>query len=285
MKRILIPVFASILGLLIVSPIPKVFALEIKQSEKEEIIIKEGERASDNLFIIAPKITFQGEAEKDVFALAGEVEIKGKIKGNLFVVAANLNISGEIEGDVFATAQNINTLASNIGGKIYKYQFELPKTQPPSRVIWGELIGLLATAVVGFLFWRIFPGFLLETMTAIRTSLGQSLLWGVLLTFLSPFAFLVLLLSLVGIPLALISLAIFLILGYLSQIFVGLVLSKFLLPKSPNFFLSLLLGLVILRIVFYVPFLGGVLKLLTFFLGIGGAFLALRQKQIIKPGG
>jgi len=87
--------------------------------------------------------------------------------------------------------------------------------------------------------------------------------------------------TLVGIPVALIAFAVYLVAIYLAKIWVGAFLGRALLKPAVetkrDWMLGLLVGLLILSIVRFIPYLGGLVHLAVVCLGLGAFTSALQE--------
>jgi hypothetical protein len=135
------------------------------------------------------------------------------------------------------------------------------------RAVW-----LAAAMLVGWLALLLFPGFFQASTYAVglgwrSLGLGFAVLAGV------PVAMILMAITLVGLPASLMLLAVYLVAIYLAKIWVAAFLGHILL-KSPgttkgDWLLGLLVGLFILTIVGYIPYLGGLVRLGVVCLGLG----------------
>jgi len=126
--------------------------------------------------------------------------------------------------------------------------------------------------LVGWLGLLLYPGFFRATTQLVASdwrSLGLGL--GVLAG--GPVAMVVAAITLVGFPVSLILLAVYLIAIYLAKIWVGAFLGRMILNPSGStkgdWLLGLLVGLLILAIVGFIPYLGGLLHFVVVCLGLG----------------
>jgi hypothetical protein len=117
-----------------------------------------------------------------------------------------------------------------------------------------------------------FPGFFQATTQLVGSGwlslgLGVGVLAGV------PVAIVVIAITLVGLPLSLMLLALYLAAIYLAKIWVGAFLGRILLKPSGatkgDWLLGLLVGLLIVTIVGFIPYLGGLVHLGVVCLGLG----------------
>jgi ABC-type transport system involved in multi-copper enzyme maturation permease subunit len=126
--------------------------------------------------------------------------------------------------------------------------------------------------LVGWLGLFLFPGFFRATTELVGSGwrslgLGVGVLTGV------PVAIVVAAVTLVGFSLSLMLLAVYLAAIYLAKLWVGAFLGRILLKPSGttkgDWLLGLLLGLLILTIVGFIPYLGGLVRLGVVCLGLG----------------
>jgi hypothetical protein len=125
---------------------------------------------------------------------------------------------------------------------------------------------------VGWLGLVLFPGFFRATTQAVGSGwlslgLGVGVLVGV------PVAMVVIAITLIGIPISLMLFAVYLSAIYLAKVWVGAFLGRILLKPSGStkgdWLLGLLVGLLILTIVGFIPYLGGLVRLGVVCLGLG----------------
>jgi hypothetical protein len=110
--------------------------------------------------------------------------------------------------------------------------------------------------------------------------LGVGILAGV------PVAIIIAAITLIGLPAALMLLAVYLAAIYLAKIWVGAFLGRILLKRSGastgDWWLGLLVGLLILTIVGFIPYLGGLLRFGVVCLGLGA--LAAQLYRSLRTG-
>ena len=126
--------------------------------------------------------------------------------------------------------------------------------------------------LVGWLSLILFPG-LVQASTQAVGSVWRSLGLGVAVLAGVPVAIIVAAITLVGIPVSFMLLAMYLTAIYLAKIWVGAFLGRALLKPAKvtkrDSLLGLLVGLLILGIVGFVPYLGGLIRLVVLCLGLG----------------
>lgn len=240
-----------------------------------------------------------------VVTAAGDVFVAGTVGRSIHAAVGNLTIadSASVDGDVYYTSEedaNIDSEAS-IAGILQKNQ--PPEVTPPSRKAVGgffdgmnfltAIFSFLATLLIGFLLLRFFPNYSQNAADVVKTQLGKSLGIGFLVAVLSPILFVLLLITLVGIPLSLALLIAIPLLMYTGRIYVFLALGQKLLPminkdsKKVNPYYAFATGALIYYLIGIVPILGGLFKLGVVLAGLGAevlnrkrTYLSARQAKI-----
>jgi len=130
----------------------------------------------------------------------------------------------------------------------------------------------------------LFPGFLQATTHAVGSG-WRSLGFGVGVLAGVPVVIVVAAITLVGIPASLMLLAMYLAAIYLTKVWVGAFLGQILLKPAgatkSDWLLGLLLGLLILTMVEFIPYLGGLVRLGVVCLGLGA--FAWELYRISRP--
>ncbi|MHB9110214.1 MAG: hypothetical protein ACYDCO_24440 [Armatimonadota bacterium] len=219
---------------------------------------------------------------RDVTVNGGDVTVNSRVGRNLRANAGNLVVGAGavIGGDVIAQAGS-HTIAE--GAQI---QGEERITRTDDRggfgvagwFLWQLLTGL-ALLVAGLVFVALAPRLTEETETAMRAKPGVSILAGLLIFLLALPLFILLLITVIGIPLALIWAAVYLAAIYISPIFLAILVGR-LVWRRPggDLFLALLIGVGLLFVVRLIPFLGALVTFAAMIWGLGALAVALYDR-------
>ena len=140
------------------------------------------------------------------------------------------------------------------------------------RFYFHQVVWLAAAMLVGWLGLVLFPGFFEASTQAVGSGwrslgLGFGVLVGV------PVAVIVVAITLVGIPISLMLFAVYLAAIYLAKIWVGAFLGRMVLKPTGttkrDWMLGLLIGLLLLTIAGFIPYLGGLVRFGVICLGLG----------------
>ncbi len=262
----------------------------------------------DRIVVSGPVQIAKGETAGDVVVLDGPVTVAGRVRGDVFVVSGGLTIRGRVDGDVFTVADRARLAPrARVGGDL-GYIDKRPVVPRPARVAGevkrldpekigaplgaGVAIGFwiavsVSTLVLGLLLLLLGPRAADATQEAVRTSLGASIGWGLLLFFGIPILAVLALVTIVGIPLGaglLLALLPLYAIGYTTAAWL---LGRRLVGPPRGRVVSFIAGLVILRLLALVPFLSSVVWFIATVLGLGALLVATRRARsggVAAPG-
>ena len=233
----------------------------------------------DGIVAAAGEVSLEGEVKRGVdMLLSGNADVSGSIGRELTIAGGSLTLTNtaRVGGNLSARVHQLKDVriadGATIAGKrdiqlqVRKSQFTRP------RFYLHQAVWFAAAMLVGWLGLVLFPGFFRATTQAVGSGwfslgLGVGVLAGV------PVAMAVAAITLVGIPISLMLLAVYLAAIYLAKVWVGAFLGRILLKHSGatkgDWLLGLLVGLLILTIVGFIPYLGGLVRLGVVCLGLG----------------
>jgi Putative zinc-finger len=232
----------------------------------------------EGIVVGAGDVSLEGAVKRSATIFAGNVDVSGSIGRDLTMAGGSLTLSNtaRVGGNLIARVRHLRDAhiadGATIAGKrdiqvrVRKSQFARP------RFYFHQVVWLAAAMLVGWLGFALFPGFFHACTQAVGSGwrslgLGVGVLAGV------PVMIIVAAITLVGIPISLMLFAAYLAGIYLAKIWVGAFLGRTLLKRAGatkrDWLLSLLVGLLILTIVGFIPYLGGLLRLAIVCLGLG----------------
>ncbi|HSX41452.1 MAG TPA: polymer-forming cytoskeletal protein [Candidatus Saccharimonadales bacterium] len=147
---------------------------------------------------------------------------------------------------------------------------------------FGALYGLIALLAAGSLLLWLAPHATAGVAEVVTKQPVGAFGWGVLVMLLSLPVLVVLLISFIGIPLALISGVVLAAALYLAKYLVALSVGNVLRNRAgwkANAYADALIGLIVLTLVELIPVLGGLVKLTVALIGIGGILLYVRLRR------
>jgi cytoskeletal protein CcmA (bactofilin family) len=237
----------------------------------------------------------RGRVGEGIVVAAGDASLEGVVKRSVNILTSNGDVSGSIGRDLTMAGGSLTlTNTARVGGNLSARVHQLKQvhiadgativgkrdiqvnvresnfTRP--RFYFHQAIRFAGAVLVGWLGLLLFPGFFQATTELVGSGwrslgLGVGVLVGV------PVAMVVAAITLVGFPVSLMLLAVYLAAIYLAKVWVGAFLGRILLKPSGatkgDWLLGLLVGLLILTIVGFIPYLGGLVRLGVVCLGLG----------------
>lgn len=269
-----------------------------------------------NARVAGGQVTFSqvSEVMGNVSAAGGEVTLNGKVKGHVIVAGGHVLIDAIVGGDVEATSGQVE-LGPNarIGGKLRYASREPLKRDPAAQVQgavetfappggwpvpenvehrmgrtggWVWTVGLLvvAAALVAFL-----PNFYAGVAMTLRSHAGKSLLIGFITLVCVPVLALLFLITIIGVPLALLIVLMYLIMLAVGYVSTGIALGDWLLLRARGDGVqstlwrvgAAVVGVLVVSLLARIPWLGGWVVLVALLVGLGA--LALQIWKLREP--
>lgn len=265
-----------------------------------QLLRLEGE-ADRNVIAFAQKLDLasEGQVRYDLITFAEEADLSGKVGRDALSFSEDAGVRGEvgrnfksfskkilvtpaarINGDFTATVPRKEFAkiedGAVIGGKtdVRVKRTERSRYTRPSYYFWS-VVTLIGAWLVGLLITAFFPG-AFAFLPRNASDAGWKAGVGFLVVVAAPIVAIILCITLIGLPLGLITLVLWLMVLYLAKILVGAALAVAMFKPantSPRAMaLPLLASLALIWIVTSIPILGGLMKLLICITGAGIIF-------------
>jgi cytoskeletal protein CcmA (bactofilin family) len=245
-----------------------------------DVLVDRGQTTKD-VVVADGDITVRGTVDGDVVAANGDVAIRGHVTGDVVTFAGTtaLGRRAQVDGDVaYGDKKPRVAPGAQIGGKVKKFKAEDLGGGAIALRIGLWLAVTISALVLGLILLALFPKAADAVARTAKARTGRSFLVGVLLFVLIPIIGVIALITVIGIPLgAGLLLAMLPIYGlaYTASAFVvGRLVSK-----QGARILAFIIGLVVLRVLALVPFLGGIVWFLATILGLGALFVAAQRAR------
>lgn len=225
----------------------------------------------------ANTVTVSGTLNKPLYVAGENVIIDGVVAGDVQVEARTLTVlpGAKISGNLsYASDNAANVAPGTVVGTVTKKAPVIKAKQPAKKAgfsianIFSKLLWIAGSFLLGALLIRIFGMFFKDTPGTIRDSWLKYLGIGILALIIIPVAFIILLVTVVGIPIAITSIIGYILLIFLAKIPVSIFIGDLIL-KDKNIYLKLLAGLSILGLVYLIPYLGGLAGFVVMLTGLG----------------
>ena len=246
--------------------------------------------------------------------MAGQTgDIRGKIGGDLHGGGAKVVIAGEVGGRVklnldsqkYDKKKTLEILDSAVigSGVVYtagnqaaisdgaqiagEVKHNLPKIKSAKKKIaklWGigKIYSIFSALVIGLVLISLWRKQIMAMTNRMRNKVAPSIGWGAVVMFLTPIIAFILMFTLIGIPLAAMLIGVWLIALFLSKILVGIMVGQAIMErlwkKNKSLIWAMIIGIVVAWILFALPFIGWLLALVAIWWGLGGLWLAFRDR-------
>lgn len=228
--------------------------------------------------------TLDGKVGRDLLANGNSVTINGSvgrdIDGNMRQLT--LGNSASVGGDIAYTSRNEleQDKSSKIGGSVQRSEptheqnnNNIHLMAPLAGGAW--LYFLISMLVVSLAVVLAFPRKVHNVAEHILKQPGRTLLIGVIASLVVPLIILALLITVIGIPLALLVMLIWALLLFLSGPIAGYSVGRLLLKNSTQPVPIMLLGSFVVIIVYFIPIIGFFVMLGILWFGVGAQLSAL----------
>ena len=258
--------------------------------------ISDSAKLNGNLVAGSGSLTVLAPIAKDITLGSGDATIGNSVGGNVNAGVGNLTLTSnaKIKGDLTYLSDRdvqIQPGAQITGKTVHNRPPITEKSRVKSFPAGFKIYSFLTSLLVGFIIIKLIPVFtkkVTDDLTARPLALTGI---GFLTIIAAPIFIIVMALTLVGIPLALISLFSFLITLYLSKIFVAIAIGQKLLKfikQKPADLMTLTAGLVVYLFVGIIPLIGHIILIVFIFAGVGALVTAklnllkqFRSKKLI----
>ena len=246
----------------------------------------------ERIVITGPVVVDRGDTTGDVIVIDGDVLVRGTVKGDLVVINGEVTLRGSVTGDVIAGKDKVivgdrgriggdlrygdkkpeGATSDKVKGDVKRFDIESIAAPAGAGIVLGLWLAVTVSIfLLGLVLLLLFPR---AADAVTRVGAGKSLLVGLLLFILLPILALVALVTIIGLPLGLVLLLAFVVLLAIGYVSAAWLLGRRILKPPKARILAFLVGLVLLRLLALIPFVGGLISFLATLLGLGALVIA-----------
>lgn len=233
-----------------------------------------------------------GSIGEDLVSSGGDIRITGELGRNLVASSGNLTIDGTVGGDVTYTSDNDARITDGaVSGSVTQLQPE--RKQPMEVSPWAVFIGwalgvlyaLVALSLITLFAGLLIPRVLERVTDRLMPSPWKALLVGFVACLVVPATLLVLLITIVGAPLALVGLLVWGVMVFSTFLYGSSYLGRLLFRGRVHPVVKSLVGGVILIVALQVPWLNILVWLAMVLFGVGAQLLEIQRRRpwIMRP--
>ena len=257
------------------------------------IVVSKSGSIGGGLLVTGGSLQHSGTVKKDAMLACGDMGITGGIEGNVTAAGRRLTIfpgafvKGNVEVQV-GKKEDADIASGTVGGTI---QISTVKTEVEHQIAGisvfrfvFKILWIGGLFVTGLLFFVLCRPLYVRYGTLVHKTIGLSALWGFLALIAVPIVIVVLMITVVGIPVALLLVAAYLWLMYLSQLSMGLLGGNLLFKTEGRTewkaFWGFALAIVVLQILTLIPVLGVVIEVAALLIGFGALVRMVDEARV-----
>lgn len=239
---------------------------------------------SGTIFAATLTVTDAGSFGDDLVGAAGDIAIAGAIGRDVEVGVGNLTINGTIGGNLtYNSDQEANISDGAVSGTVERIAPE-PEQEPTAGekfVGWllGLLYALVALSLITVLAGWLFPRLLHRVTDRLLPRPWTALLVGFVASIAVPLVVVLLLATIIGAPLALAILLVWITLTLATFVFGAYFIGRLIFRGNQHPVVKALVGGLILIVALHIPWLNIVVWLAMVFLGLGAQLLAIYDRR------
>jgi hypothetical protein len=248
----------------------------------QSITIENGASIGRDLSLVAETATVSGGVARDVSGAINTATLNASVGRNVSLRVRHLTLGGSanIQGDLNYTSPS--KLQQSSGAKVFgttTYHVAQMTHRNSSGLIWAKVFWMFAIMVFGVVLLALFP----RLFDFWNPAWGPDFWWALLIGFVAMFAVpvisFVLMLTLVGIPLGIIVILLWIVAGFVAMALAAYFLGTQIVPQLHPI-LIILVGGAILGIVQLIPVLGWVIGFVAYWVGSGILLRGLKQHYV-----
>lgn len=242
-----------------------------------------------NLLVGCGSLEVTGTIGKEAKVASNDAELSGTVKGNVdftgeyLSVRQGANIGGNVKARV-GEKEHVQIADGTVHGNV---DVSLAEMQHVTRILgyslwgfWLKIVWAVGLLLMGLLLVFLFPKFIKGIGSMVTQRPGESLLWGFLGLIVIPIVSVLLLVTVIGMPIGLLLLTLFLWILYLSQLSLGVVLGNRLFTLEGrtgwSLFWRLAVGVIIIQALTFIPYVRFFVNLASIIFGLGAILLMMK---------
>ncbi len=280
-----------------------------------DVTIGQNATIGGDLAVFGGKITMLGAVKGKLTAKGGEVAVGGTVGGDADVMAGMFTLDGIINGKSTLVADTMkfgprSKLTQNVRYWTKAGQMNLAPARPgtagtvydpalaPQRGdshmaakwiagiagIWA-FYSVLASALLAFIFLMLFPGTFKDAGTLLQKKPWKALLTGFLYYVVTPIAAGLFFLTIIGIPVGLLLMALYFVTVLAGSVLTSLVLTRWMEHRmKAKWHMVVLVGvsvgiLIVLKLLWFIPVFGWLIKALLTFFAVGALCMSMWSRK------
>lgn len=223
--------------------------------------------------VVATGLMSAGTVGRDLYVTADTATVDGPVARDVggqtdrLILAGGARVGGAVS---YVSDRDLQRDAgAEVGGRVSR---QIPERQEDSgAAVWGpiRLFGAVSLLLTALFLVLLVPGVFHAVAGRARRSLGLTVLTGLIAAIVAPVLIIALMLTVVGIPLGLFLLAVWLVLLFLSGPFAAYLAGRLVLRDSTNAVVIMLTGALLLVVLYQIPIINVLTMVAVVWFGVG----------------
>ncbi len=258
------------------------------------VVLTRSASVGENLLGAGGNLMIDGTVAGDAKVAGGQVDLAGEVKGNLDDASEHFRTeNGAVIGAHLTVLTKDSTnveIAQGTTRGTYTLKLQKEESRPqilgvsPWRIIF-KLIIMLSLFVCALALSFLFPKQITSIGTTILGRPGESVLVGLATLIFAPVVAVVLFITVIGVPLGILLMGYYFWLMYMSQLSLGTALGFRLMSSDGKrgwaLFGTVAVGMLIMDVVTFVPFVNVIVILAGLVLGVGALAIITREQFLL----
>ena len=239
--------------------------------------VRAGERV-DTVVILDGPAVIDGHVEGAVVALNGDIRVSGTVEEAVVALNGRATIANgaRVGGDVVSSKAPVVEPGATVEGETRTVRFSLRALGFFFWLLWWVAV-TVSLLVLGVLLLALVPAAMAASQLVARNEPGRVVGWGLLVAVGLPVVSVLVMLTVVGIPLGIVALLALALVYAMGYVVAALVLGRTMVKEPRSSYVAFLAGLIILRLVGLIPFVGGLVTFVASAFGLGALAIAGRR--------
>ncbi len=241
----------------------------------EKLVLHADTEISGNAAVAGEEVDVQGSIGRDLRAAGARVTVHGSVGADMrgYGATVELTDTAHIAGDLTLKTETEESAVIAPGATIdgttdIERWPEEPNRYSTPDFYLGEILHILAAFVTGLVLFRLLPALGQAELEGSSDALVTAAI-GALILIGTPILAVIAIVTLIGAPLGLLTLVLWLATLYAAGIVIACYIGRLILPNRDGTTLPLLIGLALLVVVTNLPIIGGPIQLVAGILGLG----------------
>lgn len=237
------------------------------------------ESVSNAVYVAGQSVEFNGTTN-DLYIAGNNVVIDGIVNGNLDIRGKNI-IIGEnacVYGDIKIKSENEPIITGSVAWKDIDYETINYKSyfEQSNIGIFSKVMNIVSSVIVAVIMFIMAKSYFLKLNSEVNTYIGKYILIGVALFIGIPISIVILTLSIVGFPISLILIGIYLSIIYLAPMYSGIIVGKKLL-RNNNEYIQVIVGVLLIKVMLMLPYVKTIVDFLCCIFMMGSLFIFIKR--------